>query len=79
MEPSPVFIMGVKLTYDAGLSYDCYCHDDLRGGRVFDLDAADPANVKTPIWCGRETTLMKNEKLDHNSIWAGGKRGFTIR
>ncbi len=39
--------MGVKLTYDAGLSYDCYCHDDLRGGRVFDLSAADPANVKT--------------------------------
>ena len=39
--------MGVKLTYDAGLSYDCYCHDDLRGGRVFDVDAADPANVVT--------------------------------
>ena len=39
--------MGIKLTYDAGLSYDCYCHDDLRGGRVFDLDEADPANVKT--------------------------------
>ncbi|MBQ6066535.1 MAG: metallophosphoesterase [Clostridia bacterium] len=39
--------MGIKLTYDAGLSYDCYCHDDLRGGRVFDLTADDPADVKT--------------------------------
>ena len=39
--------LGVKLTYDAGLSYDCYCHDDLRGGRVFDLDEADLWNVKT--------------------------------
>ncbi len=39
--------MGVKLTYDAGLSYDCYCDDDLRGGRVFDLDAKNPADVKT--------------------------------
>lgn len=39
--------MGVKLTYDAGLSYDCYCHDDLRGGRVFDLTADAPAEVKT--------------------------------
>ena len=39
--------MGIKLTYDAGLSYDCYCHDDLRGGRVFDLSADDPADVKT--------------------------------
>ena len=39
--------MGIKLTYDAGLSYDCYCHDDLRGGRVFDLTAEAPAEVKT--------------------------------
>ena len=39
--------MGVRLTYDAGLSYDCYCDDDLRGGRVFDLTADDPANVTT--------------------------------
>ena len=39
--------MGVKLTYDAGLSYDCYCDDDLRGGRVFDLSAEAPQNVKT--------------------------------
>ncbi|MBQ6420708.1 MAG: metallophosphoesterase [Clostridia bacterium] len=39
--------MGIRLTYDAGLSYDCYCHDDLRGGRVFDLSADDPAAVVT--------------------------------
>ena len=39
--------MGIRLTYDAGLSYDCYCHDDMRGGRVFDLNAEDPAAIKT--------------------------------
>ena len=39
--------MGIKLTYDAGLSYDCYCDDDLRGGRVFDLREEDTADVKT--------------------------------
>jgi len=39
--------MGIKLTYDAGLSYDCYCHDDLRGGRVFDLSESEPEKVKT--------------------------------
>ena len=39
--------MGIRLTYDAGLSYDCYCHDDLRGGRVFDLTADAPERVET--------------------------------
>ncbi|MCH5197875.1 MAG: hypothetical protein J1E34_03115 [Oscillospiraceae bacterium] len=39
--------MGIKLTYDAGLSYNCYCDNDLRAGRVFDLSAESPAEVKT--------------------------------
>lgn len=38
---------GVKLAYDAGLNYDGYCDDDLRGGRIVDIDEADPWNVKT--------------------------------
>ena len=49
--------MGIKLTYDAGLSYDCYCHDDLRGGRVFDLSADDPAKVTT--WMARARDYVK--------------------
>ncbi|MCR5485190.1 MAG: metallophosphoesterase [Clostridiales bacterium] len=39
--------LGVTLSYDAGLSYDNYCDDDLRGGRVVDIDENDPWNVKT--------------------------------
>ncbi len=38
---------GVKLAYDAGLNYDGYCDDDLRGGRIVDIDENDPWNVKT--------------------------------
>nr|MCR5042191.1 hypothetical protein [Clostridia bacterium] len=39
--------LGVRMTYDAGLSYDGYCDDDLRGGRIIDVDEADPWNVRT--------------------------------
>ncbi|MCQ2461998.1 MAG: metallophosphoesterase [Clostridia bacterium] len=38
---------GVKLAYDAGLNYDGYCDDDLRGGRIVEIDENDPWNVKT--------------------------------
>lgn len=38
---------GVKLAYDAGLNYDGYCDDDLRGGRIVDVDESDPWNVNT--------------------------------
>jgi len=34
-------ILGIKLAMDAGISYDGYCDDDLRGGRVIDLTTAD--------------------------------------
>lgn len=40
-------ILGVHLAMDAGLSYDGYCDDDLRGGRVVDITENDPWNVKT--------------------------------
>lgn len=39
--------MGIRLAYDAGLSYDCYCADDLRGGRIIDITEADPWNIET--------------------------------
>lgn len=40
-------ILDVKLSMDAGLNYDGYCDDDLRGGRVVDIDENDPRNYKT--------------------------------
>ena len=39
--------LGIKMTYDAGLNYDGYCADDLRGGRVFEIDEKDAWNIKT--------------------------------
>ena len=39
--------LGIKLTYDAGIGYDGYCAGDLRGGRVVEIDEADPWHVKT--------------------------------
>ncbi len=39
--------MGIKLTYDAGIGYDGYCHGDLRGGRIVEVSEADPWNVNT--------------------------------
>lgn len=39
--------MDVTLAYDAGLSYDNYCDDDLRGGRVVDIREDDPWHVDT--------------------------------
>lgn len=39
--------MGIRLTYDAGIGYDGYCHGDLRGGRIVDIKEEDPWNVST--------------------------------
>lgn len=39
--------LGIKLCCDAGLNYDGYCADDLRGGRVVEIDENDPWNIKT--------------------------------
>lgn len=39
--------LGIRLSYDGGLSYDCYCHDDLRGGRVYEIEEINPADIKT--------------------------------
>ncbi len=39
--------LGINMTYDAGLNYDGYCADDLRGGRVFDIFESDPDKVET--------------------------------
>ena len=39
--------MGIFLAEDAGLGYDVYGDDDLRGGRVIEFSAADPAHIRT--------------------------------
>lgn len=39
--------LGIKLAYDGGISYDNYCDDDIRGGRIVDVDENDPWNIKT--------------------------------
>lgn len=38
---------GIMLGYDGGMDYDSYQADDLRGGRVFELDAAQPEKINT--------------------------------
>ena len=38
---------GVKLTYDGGMDYDAYQRDEIRGGRVFEIDENDPWHFKT--------------------------------
>ena len=50
--------LGVKLTYDAGIGYDGYCHGDLRGGRVIDITENDPWNVDT--YMVRSADYVKN-------------------
>lgn len=39
--------LGITMAMDGGLNYDCYCDDDLRGGRIVDIDENDVWNVKT--------------------------------
>lgn len=39
--------LGIRLCNDAGLNYDGYCADDLRGGRVIEIDESDPWHIKT--------------------------------
>lgn len=39
--------LGIRLTYDGGIGYDGYCHADIRGGRIVEVDENDPWNVKT--------------------------------
>lgn len=39
--------MGIRLSCDAGLNYDGYCAEDMRGGRVYEIDEDNPDDVKT--------------------------------
>ena len=39
--------LGITMTYDAGLNYDGYCADDLRGGRMFEISEENPDEVIT--------------------------------
>lgn len=38
---------GIKMVYDAGMSYDVNCDDDMQGGRIVDISEDDPWNVTT--------------------------------
>lgn len=40
-------ILDVRLAMDAGLSYDGYCDDDLRGGRITDISEDNPFDINT--------------------------------
>ena len=40
-------LCSVTLAMDGGISYDGYCDDDLRGGRVVEINEDDPFNIKT--------------------------------
>ncbi len=37
----------IRLAMDGGISYDCYCDDDLRGGRVVEVKEASPDVIDT--------------------------------
>ena len=39
--------LGIKMAMDGGMSYDGYCDDDIRGGRIVDIDENDAWNVRT--------------------------------
>ena len=38
---------GIRLCWDACAGYRCYGTDSLRGGRLFEISAADPWNIQT--------------------------------
>lgn len=38
---------GIHFAYGGGMAYDCYCDDDMRGGRVIDLDENLPGKFVT--------------------------------
>ena len=50
--------LGIRLTYDAGIGYDGYCHADMRGGRIVDVTEADPWHVST--YMVRSKDLVKD-------------------
>ena len=37
----------IRLAMDGGISYDCYCDDDLRGGRVIEVKEESPDIIET--------------------------------
>ncbi len=38
---------GIKMAYDAGMSYDVYCDDDMRGGRLIDISEENSFDITT--------------------------------
>ncbi len=54
--------LDIRLTYDAGLGYDGYCAGDLRGGRIVEIDEADPWHVKT--YMVRSSECVENYEFE---------------
>lgn len=40
---------GIRLCWDACVGYRCYGIDELRGGRIFEISANDPWNIRTEM------------------------------
>ncbi len=38
---------GIRLCYDGGLDYDAYQTDEIRGGRLFEINENDPFDIRT--------------------------------
>lgn len=54
---------GIELAYDAGIDYDCYQHDDLRGGRMYILDENDPWHFETYLLRVRDVMGKAGDKI----------------
>lgn len=39
--------LGITLAMDGGMNYDGYCDDDIRGGRILDINEDDPWHINT--------------------------------
>ncbi len=64
--------LGITMAYDGALGYDMSTHDDLRGGRVIDIDAG--GNIETKmisLW-----SLMGKDCLRNPEFMEGGCQYF---
>ncbi len=57
------YYCGVMLGYDGGMPYDCYQDDDLRGGRIFELDEAKPDEINTYMVYIRDIMGKAGDKI----------------
>ncbi len=64
--------LGITMAYDGALGYDMATHDDLRGGRVIDIDTSGNIETKmVSLW-----SIMGNEALINPDFMEGGCQYF---